>query len=221
MVELTDEQKAFLAGLLDAEGALQIMNSRTIRVQLNMVEYYSIFKWLSILLNKKIYTYTYNYYKNPVFTIRLYGYTAYNLLLELKNYFIIKQDNAEILLKAYESKDFEFYKPILKTYTLRFGNVNPMREFNVKVSKELLNSYLHGAYLGDGSIYFRKTRNKFGGSFANKYYNACKLYLEFCKFGCISHNKMANAWLWQWEGNKNYQRLLDLGISKDLPSWLK
>jgi len=218
MVELTDEQKAFLAGLLDAEGALQIRPT-TIRINLSMTEYFEIFKWLEKLLKRKIYI---KYRNNKsIFAIDIYGYIAYNLLLELKDYFIIKQDNAEILLKAYESKDYEFYKPILNTYTLRIGNINPMREFNIKIGKDLLNSYLHGAYVGDGSISFIKTKNKFQGNFANKYYNACKLFLEFCKFGCISYDKIRNSWRWAWGGNGCYQRLLDLGISKNLPSWLK
>jgi hypothetical protein len=125
------------------------------------------------------------------------------------------------LLKAYESKDYEFYKEILIPYTLRRGKINPMREFNIKIGKDLMNFYLYGAYIGDGSIYFRKTRNVFRGNFANKYYYVCKLFYEFCKFGCITYNKIGNSWLWCWEGNKNYQRLLELGISKNLPSWLK
>jgi hypothetical protein len=217
MVELTDEQKAFLAGLLDAEGSLEINSSETIRIELNMTEYFEIFKWLSKLFKRKIFIKRQN---KPVFAIQLNGFNAYELLLEIKDFLVIKQDNAEILLKAYESKDYEFYKPILKTYTLRGGNVNPIREFNVKVGKNLLNSYLYGAYVGDGSIFYDKTNNQFKGNFTNKYYNACKLYLEFCKFGCISHKK-DNAWLWQWSGNGRYKKLLELGISKDLPYWLK
>jgi hypothetical protein len=153
--------------------------------------------------------------------IKLHGYIAYDLLLKLKDYFIIKQDNAEILLKAYESKDYEFYKEILIPYTLKRGKINPLREFNIKLGKDLLSYYLHGLYLGDGCIYFNKTKNTFRGNFANKYYNACKLYLEFCKFGCITHDKRDNSWLWQWSGNGCYRRLLKLGISKNLPSWLK
>jgi hypothetical protein len=221
MVELTDEQKTFLAGLLDAEGALQINNSGTIRIKLGMTEYYEIFKWLSQLFNNnKIYIIQQNN-KKPIFEINLRGYTAYDLLLELKDYFIIKQDNAEILLKAYESKDYEFYKEILIPYTLKRGRINPMREFNIKIGKDLLSYYLHGAYVGDGSISFIKTRNKFQGNFTNKYYNVCKLFLEFCKFGCVSHKRKDNLWLWSWSGNGCYRRLLELGISKDLPYWLK
>ena len=218
MVELTDEQKAFLGGLLDAEGALVIKSCGTIGIELKMTEYFEIFKWLSEIFDKKIYI---RHRNKPMFVIQLQGFNAYELLLEIKDFLVIKQDNAEILLKTYESKDYEFYKPILKTYTLRGGNINPMREFNVKVGKELLNFYLHGAYLGDGCIYFYKTRNKFTGSFVNKYYNACKLFYEFCKFGCISHNKITNIWRWVWGGNGCYQKLLELGISKNLPSWLK
>jgi len=218
MIELTDEQKCFLAGLLDAEGALQI-TSGTIKIDLRMTEYYEIFKWLSQLFNNKIYVMHQN--NKPIFIIQLHGFNAYELLLEIKDFLIIKQDNAEILLKAYESKDYEFYKEILIPYTLRRGKINPMREFNIKIGNDLMNSYLYGAYIGDGSIYFRKTRNVFRGSFGNKYYNACKLYLDFCKFGCITYNKIANSWLWQWNGNGCYRRLLELGISKDLPYWLK
>ena len=219
MVKLTDEQKAFLAGLLDAEGALQI-NGRTIEIELGMTEYFEIFKWLSMIFNKKICIKHNNRYK-PVFRIRLNGYDAYNFLLEIKDYFIIKEDNADLLIKAYETKDYVFYRNALIPYTLKRGLINPMREFNIKIGKDLINSYLHGAYVGDGSIYFRKTRNTFGGNFVNKYYNACKLFYEFCKFGCITYNKIGNLWLWCWEGNGCYRRLLELGISKNLPSWLK
>ena len=186
MIELTDEQKAFLAGLLDAEGALVIRPS-TIRIRLSMTEYYEIFKWLSEIFDKKIYIRHQN--NKPLFIIELNGFNVYELLLEIKDFLIIKQENAEILLKAYESKDFEFYKEVLIPYTLKRGKINPLREFNIKIGKDLMNSYLYGAYVGDGCIYFRRTRNKFAGSFVNKYYNACKLYLEFCKFGCISYDK--------------------------------
>jgi hypothetical protein len=219
MVELTDEQKCFLAGLLDAEGSL-VITPTSILIKLCMTDYYEIFKWLSELYSKKIYIRHRNN-KKPIFEINICGYIAYNLLLELKDYFIIKQDNAEILIKTYESKDYEFYKPILKTYTLRSGNINPMRGFNVKIGKDLLNSYLYGAYIGDGCIYFNKTNNRFGGNFTNKYYNACKIFYEYCKFGSVIFSKRSNSWRWAWGGNGCYRRLLKLGISKDLPSWLK
>jgi hypothetical protein len=57
MIELTGEQKAFLAGLLDAEGSLEIKPA-TIRIELKMTEYYEIFKWLSQLFNKNFMLYT-------------------------------------------------------------------------------------------------------------------------------------------------------------------
>jgi hypothetical protein len=83
MVELNDEQKAFLAGLLDAEGALVIMNSGTIGIILEMTEYFEIFKWLSTFFNKKVHIKHNGQYK-PTFGIILYGYDAYNFLLEIK-----------------------------------------------------------------------------------------------------------------------------------------
>jgi len=217
MVELTDEQKAFLVGLLEAEGALLITHA-TIAIKLKMTEYFEIFKWLSTLFNKKIYIEHYGQRKSA-FRIMLYGYDAYNFLLETKNYFIIKEDNVDLLIKAYETKDFAFYREALIPYTLKRGLVNPMRSFNINIGGDLIGSYLYGLYIGDGCISFYK--NSFNGGFVNKYYNACKLFYEYCKFGTVTYLKNSDVWRWMWGGNGCYRKLLELGISKDLPSWLK
>ena len=214
MAELTDEQRAFLCGLIDAEGALQIQD--TIRIYLAMTEYLEIFRWISKLFDKKIYIDHYN--RKPLFRITLYGYDAYEFLLENKDYFVLKQDNAEILIKAYETKDFAFYKESLIPYTLKRGKINELRSFNIKIGGDLIGSYLHGLYLGDGYIGFSRIKNAFEGTFTSKYYYACKMFQEYCNFGGICYSKV---WHWSWSGNRRYKRLLELGISKQLPSWLK